>query len=275
MNILKYKSQNSTVFLLEEILFKLGYKITINKYFGKDTLQSVLDFQKNNKLVIDGIVGPKTWSALLLKSAEIFENNSKFLSEKNLIEFSTLYNLDLAIVKAVNEVESRGKGFLIDGRPKILFEGHVFWKELIKRNINPEKILTSKNSDVLYKKWTKKFYKGGSGEYFRIERASKIVNSDKCKEAAYCSVSWGSFQIMGYHFKDLGYATIWEFVEKMNLNESEHLLAFGKYLKKFNLIPLLQKKKWASFAKAYNGKDYAINGYDTKLEKAYKKYSKL
>jgi hypothetical protein len=253
----------------------LGYKITINKYFGKDTLQSVLDFQKKNKLVIDGIVGPKTWYVLLLKSAEIFENNNKFLSEKNLIEFSTLYNLDLAIVKAVNEVESRGKGFLIDGRPKILFEGHVFWKELIKRNINPAKTITSKNSDVLYKKWTKKFYKGGSGEYLRLEKASKIVNSDKCKEAAYCSASWGSFQIMGYHYKDLGYASIWEFVDKMNLNEEEHLRAFGLYLKKNNLISLLQNKKWATFAKAYNGKNYAINKYDVKLERAYKKYKNI
>ncbi|MCC6559800.1 MAG: DUF3380 domain-containing protein, partial [Xanthomonadales bacterium] len=35
-------------------------------------------------------------------------------------------------LKAVAEVESAGSGFLSDGRPKILFEGHVF-SRLTKR----------------------------------------------------------------------------------------------------------------------------------------------
>jgi hypothetical protein len=275
MIFLKYKSKNSSVFFLEDLLSKLGYKLTVNKYFGKDTLNAVYDFQKKNKLVVDGIVGPKTWSKLLKKEQEIFKFNSQFLSEKDLIEFSQIFNLELAIVKAVNEVESSGKGFLVDGRPKILFEGHVFWNELVKRKINTEKYLTSNNKDVLYKAWTKKYYKGGAGEYLRLEKASKIINSEDCKQAAYCSASWGAFQIMGYHYEKLGYKSIWEFVDKMNENEGEHLKAFGLYLENFRLIQLLKQKKWAAFAKAYNGKNYAINQYDTKLEKAYEKYKNL
>lgn len=275
MILVRYQSQNSTVYFLEDLLTKLGYRLTVNNYFGKDTLTAVYDFQKKNKLVVDGIVGPKTWSVLLKKESEVFDFNNKFLSEKDLVAFAKNFNLELETVKAVNEVESSGKGFLIDGKPKILFEGHVFWKQLLSRKIDPKKILNKNNEDVLYQSWTKKFYKGGSGEYLRLEKAAKIIDSDECEEAAYCSASWGAFQIMGYHYEKLGYQSIWEFVDRMNKNEGEHLNAFGLYLKEFELIPLLQKKKWAAFAKAYNGKNYAINKYDVKLEKAYLKYQEL
>ncbi|WP_328515044.1 N-acetylmuramidase domain-containing protein [Ralstonia pseudosolanacearum] len=33
-------------------------------------------------------------------------------------------------MRAVNEVESRGSGFLPDGRPVILFERHVMYRQL-------------------------------------------------------------------------------------------------------------------------------------------------
>ncbi|MBZ2397801.1 N-acetylmuramidase family protein, partial [Erwinia amylovora] len=36
----------------------------------------------------------------------------------------------LAAVRAVNEDESRGSGFLPDGRPVILFERHVMYRQL-------------------------------------------------------------------------------------------------------------------------------------------------
>lgn len=35
----------------------------------------------------------------------------------------------------------------------------------------------------------------------------------------------------------------------------------------------LQSKKWATFARLYNGSEYAKNQYDTKLLNAYKAYA--
>lgn len=83
-----------------------------------------------------------------------------------------------------------------------------------------------------------KYYLGGEQEYKRLAKAIGLSN-DNFREAALCSASWGSFQIMGYHFSKLGYKTIDEFVSKMKL-EAEHLNAFGLFLEKYNILKYLQ-----------------------------------
>ncbi len=274
MEILKLKSRSKSVYFLEEILTKLGYSITVDNYFGKETDEAVKNFQSKNGLVVDGIVGVKTWTILLKKELEILEKKPKFLSEKDLIDFSKKYNVELAAIKAVNEIESTGKGFLLSGKPKILFEGHVFWEQLKKRNINPV-AFSKDNSDILYPKWTKKFYLGGEREYERLNKAISISKDKKVKEAALCSASWGAYQIMGYHFEKLGYKNIDDFVSKMKLNEAEHLNAFGLFLLKFDILKYLQSKNWTKFARYYNGVNYSKNNYDKKLEKAFNKYKNL
>ena len=130
MKTLKYRSRGNEVYTLEELLLELGYQVVVSNFFGKDTDVAVKDFQSKNNLVVDGVVGPKTWSKLIEKQQQLTLFNDKFLSEKDLQDFATKFNLELAAVKAVNEIESSGKGFLIDGRPRILFEGHIFWKQL-------------------------------------------------------------------------------------------------------------------------------------------------
>ncbi|MEK7528590.1 MAG: peptidoglycan-binding domain-containing protein [Patescibacteria group bacterium] len=42
----------------------MGYSLVIDGYFGPKTQSAVIDFQKNNRLETDGIVGPQTWNAL-------------------------------------------------------------------------------------------------------------------------------------------------------------------------------------------------------------------
>lgn len=272
MGTIKYRSSGQDVHLLQQILVKLGYNTKVTGYFGKITAAAVEDFQRKNQLVIDGIVGPKTWAKLNQKENYLVALNDKMLSEQDLIDFARGYNLELAAVKAVNQVESHGSGFLIDGRPKILFEGHVFWRQLVERNIQPANYVNNETKNVLYQKWTRRFYEGGAGEYNRLEKAATITSDPKFREAAYCSASWGAFQIMGYHFKSLGYPSIDDFVSKMYESEREHLNAFGKFLDVNHLIRFLQSKNWASFARAYNGPSYATNKYDVKLQNAYKRY---
>lgn len=272
MKTLSYRSRASEVFLLEEILSRLGYNIVISDYFGMDTHHAVLDFQKKNGLVVDGKVGVKTWSKLLAADQNPLDFNYKLLSEQDLLDFARRYDLELAAVKAVNEVESSGKGFLLDGRPKILFEGHVFWRELKKRNIQPETLLSNHSKDVLYETWTKNYYSGGTGEYERLEKAASLSPLKEVKDAAHCSASWGAFQIMGYHYSRLGYESIENFVSKMTEHEREHLKAFGKFLEVHNLIRYLKDRNWEKFAEGYNGKGYKANRYDEKLKAAYERY---
>lgn len=277
MTTIRYRSRGQSVYILEEILSKLGYSIKISTYFGKDTDAAVRDFQKKNKLVVDGIVGPKTWARIIKADQESFTFSDKFLQEDDLIAFAKEYDLELAAVKAVNEIESRGKGFLLHGRPVILFEGHVFWRELKKRGIDPKQFTESRLKDVLYEKWTRKHYRGGREEYTRLEKAAGMSDKPEVHEAAYCSASWGSFQIMGFHYKKLGYASVDHFVSEMYVHEREHLKAFGRFIRETSfsgktLLEWLKLKDWAKFAHGYNGAGYKKNKYDTKLRNAYLKY---
>lgn len=169
------------------------------------------------------------------------------------------------------------KDFWLLANHGFFLRGHVFWSELKKRNLNPNSLLSIENQDILYEKWTKKYYRGGAGEYERLEKAAGISNLPEVKEAAFCSASWGSFQIMGYNFKNLGYNSIDNFVSAMNNHEREHLVAFRKFIsmKSFSgkkLLNWLIEKNWEKFAEGYNGSGYKKNKYDEKLKAAYIKY---
>jgi hypothetical protein len=275
MITLRLKSRGESVHVLEELLVHLDYNIKVSNYFGVDTHNAILDFQRKKNLVVDGIVGIKTWSKLLASEEKLTSNNDKLLSEQNLKEFAITNNLELATIKAVNAVESSGKGFFLSGRPKILFEGHQFWKALKRYGINPEQFVNENNNDVLFKKWTKIHYKGGEREYDRLKKAENIGADKAFKDAAKEAASWGAFQIMGFHWKTLGYPSIDDFVAKMHINEGEHLKAFGKFLEANRLIRKLQNKDWAGFARGYNGAGFKQNKYDEKLQKAYDKFKSM
>ncbi len=278
MKTIRYRSRGEDVHYLEEILTKLGYTVYVSNYFGKDTHEAVKDFQAKNNLVVDGIVGLKSWSKLMEAERSLGAFNDKFLSEQDVKDFADQFGLELAMVKAVNEIESRGKGFLVYGRPIILFEGHIFWRELEKRGVDPSKYVSSRTKDVLYKKWTRSHYKGGSGEYDRLEKAAGISDLPAFHDAAYSAASWGAFQIMGFHYKHLGYVSVDQFVSEMYEHEREHLIAFGKFIQKTSfkgkkLVDWIKEKNWAKFAEGYNGPGYKKNKYDVKLKNAYVKYS--
>lgn len=268
MKTVKLKSRNrDLVIMLQEILNEAGYTLVIDGVFGPKTDEAVKDYQEKNDLVEDGIVGPKTWTKLFSQFPEYnIQKSSMFLSEKDLKDVSRELGIELAAMKAVNEVESMGLGF-IAGKPKILFEGHIFWKRLRVHGIDPEECREG-NDDVLYSRWTSRNYIGGVAEHKRLAKAKKIHVA-----AALESASWGLFQIMGFHWKSLGYKSVQQFVQKMEKNEREHLVAFAKFIKFHKLDGYLKDHDWAQFARKYNGPGYKKNRYDEKLKKAYEKYA--
>jgi len=165
-------------------------------------------------------------------------------------------------VKAVAEVESRGSGFLGDGRPKILFEAHHF-----ARLTNQQYNLT--HPHISSKRWNKTLYLGGAKEYNRLEAAIMLDPM-----AAIQSASWGAFQIMGFNHVLAGFATPAAFVAAQFMGEGRHLAAFVSFVKSLGLHKHIQKKNWEAFAKGYNGPKFKENNYDGLLAKAYEKHSK-
>ncbi|NQE35113.1 peptidoglycan-binding domain-containing protein [Microcoleus asticus] len=55
---------NKNVRYLQQSLVKNGYPVAIDGFFGAKTKQAVIKFQKQNKIAVDGIVGPQTWNLL-------------------------------------------------------------------------------------------------------------------------------------------------------------------------------------------------------------------
>ena len=199
----------------------------------------------------------------------IEKSNSGRLIDEDFTQVAELLGCEPAALKAVQQVETGGRGgFFSPGRPAILFEGHIFWTQLKNRGSNPEDYVKG-NENILYPKWEKGHYKGGIGEYDRLEQARKIN-----REAADASASWGMFQIMGFNYAACGEESIESFVRSMCESEFKQLLLTANFIKKNSqMLQALQARDWAVFAKCYNGPAYAQNRYDVKLEAAYQKYS--
>ena len=268
METIKKGSKNiRAVILCQAMLKEAGYRLGVDGKFGSGTEQVVKDYQLRKGLVSDGVVGAKTWTTLFSQFPDLLKRmTSKFLGEEDIVNLAENLGVETAVIKAVNEVESSGIGFIVD-KPKILFEGHIFWGRLKKHGLDPIDHIRG-NEDILHAKWNSSNYRGGLAEFDRLERAKQIH-----EEAALESASWGLFQIMGYHYHSLNYPTIQEFVDRMHQHERDHLEAFGRFVESNNLVRHLKNLDWAKFAKAYNGPGYKKNRYDIKLANAYVRYA--
>lgn len=62
---LRRGAKGNDVYEMQQLLVKDGSTIAVDGIFGIGTLSAVKSFQKRHGLVVDGIVGPKTWAELL------------------------------------------------------------------------------------------------------------------------------------------------------------------------------------------------------------------
>lgn len=252
----------ASVAALQRQLNSVGLKIDANGIYDEATEAAVIAFQQRAGLVADGVVGPKTLAALISG-----ERNSRLLSEADLAKAAERLNVPIAVIKAVNHVESRGHGFLEDNRrPVILYERHVMYDRL--EGIGADVAdLSEKYPNLVSKK--RGGYAGGASEYSRLQQACGIDLA-----CALESCSWGQFQIMGYHWKALGYESVEAFVTEMEKNEAAQLDAFIRFIEADpDMHKALKARKWAEFARRYNGPAYKDNLYDVRLARAYARFS--
>ena len=230
-------------------------------------------------------------------------NDEKIEKQIALLFQEEQIELSMPVVKAVIEVESSGRGHLLNGKPKILLEGHRLWR-LIRLKMEKEKKsekeiqrhlekMQERHPSIIYPHWTTKHYLWGEREYERLEEARKLE-----PEYALYATSWGLFQMLGENIehnlssrmdKNAGpdsvkYADIHDFENKQYKSEYYHFLDFLAFIKHkrvrgIRLIDFISEKNhgnydWDSFAYGYNGSGYRRNRYDVKLQNAYEKYRK-
>ena len=70
---------------------------------------------------------------------------------------------------------------------------------------------------------------------------------------------------MGFHAENLGFADVEAMVAAMVKAEDDQLRAMASFIKTSGLDRAMQHKDWTAFARGYNGSNFAINKYDTKL----------
>lgn len=163
-------------------------------------------------------------------------------------------------IHAVLDVETRGGGFDGKGRPKMLFEPHIFYRQLGPGSKRDKAV----SAGLAYSKWKRNY---PNDSYPRLSDAMAIDEA-----AALRSASWGLGQIMGFNHGLAGYDTAAEMVTDFTKDEENHLSAMVKFISSAGLDDELRAHDWAGFARGYNGSGYAANSYDIKLAAAFKKW---
>jgi hypothetical protein len=167
-------------------------------------------------------------------------------------------------IHAVLEVESRGSGFDAQGRPAMLFEPHIFWRELGDTPKRKE----AARLGIAYPSWGEKKYPTDS--YPRIKMAMAID-----ADAALKSASWGLGQVMGFNFKAAGFTSPQAMVRAFMDDEEAQLSGMINFIKTNRLDDEIRRHDWTGFALGYNGKGFRKHGYHTRLSAAFAKWQKI
>lgn len=171
-----------------------------------------------------------------------------------------------AALLAVIRVESGGvTGYNIGGRlePAIRYEGHYFDK-LCDANVRARARAAGVSSP---KAGAIKNPKTQADRWALVVRAANID-----REAAYMSCSYGVGQVMGSHWKLLGYQSVHDLVKEARSGFVGQVRLMVRFIRKNNLIHALKDRDWSAFARVYNGKNYRKNKYDELLEKFYREF---
>ncbi len=200
----------------------------------------------------DGIWGPASRAALL---ARFVNRGAPAITPGQMQGFADRLGVSPRQLAAVASVESSGGGFDAEGRPKILFERHVFHR-LTKGRFS--------NAD---------FSNPQHGGYNENSWDKLALACGRDTAAAFASASWGKFQIMGFHADLLGFSSSFALALSATVSEAAHYDLLCRFIERNNLaghMRLISRDPFdcRAFARAYNGAGYARNRYDEKLARA-------
>lgn len=171
------------------------------------------------------------------------------------------YNLSAAHVQAVVSVEAGSAGFWNDGNMKLLYEGHIAYRET-SGDLRKQLVAAG----VAWKNWGDVAYGNASKSRERLRTAIGIAG-----ERAFRWASYGLGQTMGFNAEICGYQDAKEMFDAYLTGEPAQVDGMMRFIKGNKLLDALRTGNWKKVAYGYNGSGYAKNHYDVKLEKAFKK----
>ena len=194
----------------------------------------------------------------------MFDDESRAL----ILKLADEFGIEPAVLMAIIQVESGGRFYAkIDGKrePLIRFEGHYFDRLLPTTAREKAVHLGLANSKA-----------GKVANPRRQTDRWKLLNRaiEIDRSAALSSCSWGVGQIMGAHWKWLGYGSVDALVTQARSGLAGQIELMARYIEKAGLIKVLQSRDWATFARNYNGPAYAKYGYHRKIASAYDRFRK-
>lgn len=191
--------------------------------------------------------------------------------------------LNTAWLKQFIKLRAEAAVFLANGQPKILFERHIFRREMQKLGYITLSNEMSKIDPLLCR--PRPTQRGGYGseslQHQRLQNAQKLLlrarpDADEnlkaqVRECALKACSWGLGQIMGFNHKLARFATLQDFINEMYESEKAQLQAMINFLKSAGLTGAMKRKDWHAIARAYNGVAYAKFDYHNKLARVYER----
>lgn len=191
-----------------------------------------------------------------------FKGAAKRLEDKDIPRIGARIGVGEDELHAFMEVEAAGSGFDSKKRPKMLFEPHVFY-----RNLKGAERDAAVKAGLAYAKWKRNY---PADSYPRLLKAMEINETAALKAA-----SWGLGQILGENYKAAGYDSPQDMVADFMEDEETHLNAMVSFLIVKKIAADLKAHRWADVARKYNGAGYKANSYDTRMAAAYAKWRKI
>jgi N-acetylmuramidase/Putative peptidoglycan binding domain len=197
---------------------------------------------------------PQTGTAVPLT----FRGEARALSSDGMNAVCSSLGVTPAEIWTVVAVETSQCGFIVDRRPEILYERHIF-SRLTRGQFDDGDISHSQRGG---------YGATGAHQYDRLTQAMA-----KCRNAALLSTSWGIGQVMGENFSLAGFPDVESMVVAMLRSEDDQLKAMCNFIKKQKLHIALANHAWADFARGYNGPNFADNYYHARLNAEFQKFS--
>jgi hypothetical protein len=203
-------------------------------------------------VVVDGQCGPKTREAIV----NAFTSDcASAVTDADIATLATRLGCSVKQLKAVAKVESGGSAFDRFGRPKILFERHLFHRFTGGR-------------------FGQTAWSNPKGGGYNEDSWDKLTRA-ACQDvgSAFAAISIGKFQVLGTHWDLLGYPSALEMAYTAVTSEAAHYEMLARYIEVNRLTAALKAlstdpERNVAFARAYNGPAFKRFQYDVKLAQA-------